>query len=73
MGKKITGKWSIGEYTGNFELSEMNKEWDGYYCQGGSQHTMAIGHFEINRNDIFGEGSDVVGPFMVSGRAENNG
>jgi hypothetical protein len=73
IGKVMTGKWSIGDATGNFEISEMQKQWDGYYLQGGSEHSMSINHFEINRGDIFGEGSDQVGTFMISGRAEDNG
>ena len=64
---QITGTWDIpDESNGNFELNVDLETWEGTFNDGDTPYAMQL-MISLNRDGIWGKGSDGVGNFLVKG------
>lgn len=68
----ISGKWTLEAYNGGFHLYK-EREWQGHYSQGGSNHEVKIEALRFKSGKISGNGEDTNGKFVIDGHIQHNG
>ena len=78
-GQILSGRWSIGAYTGEpFKIYKVNKteskrRWKGFYVHNGNKGEMKFKFLKFKQGKITGEGKDPIGQFTINGNIKPSG